>query len=289
VDALHRLGEQGTTEHIGLLRSLSEHERAEVSSIAAEAMSTIRERQRRDQRERFALSLPDWPELANASREYVTRGVGREEAACVAYSALLLHPEEPRYPAHAESGDAEQLLAGGRPRQALSAALAVEREGVAREGESRWLQARAYEDLGEVRSAIRMYAILAAGGDEKAKAALDGYGVDTERILLGILAFPDFSDEADATPAQVLEVLVRHGDDLTVTVLAERTRSAAASDQATAADALARMLEGSARSHPLGVAVQHDARSALARVSREGPEPLREIAEAALKEHSGER
>jgi hypothetical protein len=132
-----------------------------------------------------------------------------------------------------------------------------------------------------------MYATLAAAGDERAKAALDGYGIDTERLLLGLIALPALSEDAQATPAEVLEVLVRHGEELTVTVLAERTQGPAASDRATAADALARMLEGSARPHPLGVALQHDARRALARISREGPEPLREIADAALKEHTG--
>lgn len=281
--AIGLLGTEGTREEVSLLRSLVENERVEVRDAAAQAIASIRGRQRQTQREAFAHQLPDWPEIEAVAQEMNADGLGRESAMCVAYASIVLGGIDAEVAAiRKNQGDAARLLASGHARKALAAAASDDTD------QARMLQARAREDLGDVHGAVRQYAMLAASGDTDARSALDGFGVDAERLLLGLFLTPDRSGETHRE-AEILEVLVRHGDTLTVSVLGERTRAASASDRATAADALARMLDPDVRPARLPLAVERDAQRALAVASREGPDPVREIANEALKSAATER
>lgn len=133
---------------------------------------------------------------------------------------------------------------------------------------------------------MRLWGTLAAAGVPEAREALDRYGVDVERLLLGMLVGPRVDGVRDAkrTDAQVLEVLVRNGGNLTVSVLAERTRHTTPSEGAAAADALARMLDPAVRQEPLPVGVEGEARRALHQASALGAGPVAVIATEALSD-----
>jgi hypothetical protein len=277
VRAITSLAESGGPPEISLLRSLAAYERPEIRAAAALAITRIRVRQREGQRLAFAADLPDWPELQGAASVYRDDGLGREEAACAAYADLVLARElgapTPVGGVVVPVEAAELLLAAGLPRKALAVAIAD--DGPA----ARMLEARAREDLGDLSGAIRGYAELAARGDAHARSELDDIGVDTERLLLGLLVSPVRAREV-SSDAAVVDVLVLHGEDLTATVLAERTRSTSPSDRAVATEALGRML---VRPAPLAASGQRIARLALLAASQSGPEPLRLIALEALE------
>ncbi len=206
--AIQALAEDGSNDEISLLRSIVAHERPEVESAAASAIAAIRERERGRQRIVFADQLPDRPELERASRPLRTHGLGLEEATCVAYVSLLL----------ADSGSSP------RPWRADTALK----------------EAALLEDQGDIPGALHQYALLAAHDDSEAWTALSGYGVDPERLLLGLLAHPTVAKD-ERNDAAILEVLVQRGGTLTLTVLTERLQHPSVSDRATAEDALTRM------------------------------------------------
>lgn len=284
--AIGELRAHGERGDVPVLRSLVERERPEIAAAATTAISAIRDRQRDAQRVDFASGLPDWPDLTSSAPPFRARGLGREEAACAAYAEFILGgPADEVIPVALRGGaaqpDAEVLLAGGAPRRALAA---IDQPSVA----AGMLAAQAREDLGDVRGALRTWATLAASGVPEARNALDSYGIDAERLLLGILVERGVTgtDEAGPPPlktdAQVLEVLVRHGGNLTVAVLAEQTRHGTASDGATAADALGRMLDPSMRAEPLPVGVEREARHALYVATAVASSPVAEIATEVL-------
>lgn len=276
--AIQVLGQDGTREDISLLRNVAEHERDEVRSLALESIATIRDRQRLAQRETYARSAPEHTALTSRAAALRAGGFGTGEAACAAYADMVLGdepfalPSTVRVPA---KGDPETLLAEGRARLAVSV-LALDRSP-----EARRLEAVAWEDLGDPRGAIRQYALLAASGEAEAWGALDGYGVHAERLMLGMYT----RAEAWLSPgeeSELLEVLVRRGDALTVEVLAERATRPSASERAIAADAVARMLQGDGRDDVLTETGRTSARAALVRASRDRVESIRAIALEAL-------
>jgi hypothetical protein len=266
--AVDVLARTGGPEDLGVLRSLAGHERPEVRGAALRAIADIRDRDRTRERQDFADGLPDWPELDAAAAPWRTAGLGGEQAICAAYADTVLGHDDRYADVKPSKGDPQALLAEGKPRSALAAAIGL--DGVDR---LRW-EAAAREDLGDTHGAVRRWAELAASGDADARDALDGFGIDSERLLLGMLA--------TSTPqeAELLEVLVRHGRDLTVTVLSERTRSGATSERVTAADALTRMLDPQQRAEVLPAAGAHDARRALAHASND--QAVQAVAEAGL-------
>lgn len=272
--AIHVLGERGGRAEISLLRNLAEHERDEVRTAAVGSIADIRDRQRLAQRASYARALPDPPDLADDVARLRATGLGARQAACVAYADQLLGPPPvDRDPApRPAKGDPEELIAEGRPAGAL-AVLVHDPSPRARR-----LAARAWEDLGEPGSAVRQYALLASGGDAQAMRALERYGVDAERLLLGLYARPD----EPASDAELLEVLVRRGGPLTVGALAERIEHGEASERAIATDGLARMLEGATRAEPLSAAAIRTARAALHRAADDPVESIRAIATEAL-------
>ena len=270
IHALYTLGEVGQRSEISLLRNIAIHERPEIADAALEAIAGIRHRQLDEQRDAFARDLPGDQLLEVGATVFQGHGMGREASMCAAYSELVLHADVPTPQVHGPF-NAELYLAIGLPRKAVAASQQKF------DAESRLMEARAHEELGDTPAAVRRYAELAAVGNEDALSRLDDFGVHVERLLLGMLV------SSDGVEAAVLEVLVRRGENLTVTVLAERTRSRYASDQVTATDALARMLEGTSRAKPLTLDGRLAARDALMRVSREGADGVRQVAKEALK------
>ena len=267
--AIRVLAEHGGRGEVSLLRSLVDAERPEVRTAATVAIGRVRARQLAAQRRHYADTLPNWPELEERADAYRERGLGIEESICVAYADhVLVDADAVRiYPVR--SGDPEDLLAAGQPRKALAAAAAEDGR------EARLMEARAAEELGDVDGAVRRYALLAAQGDQEGLDALEGFSVQSERLLLGMFAHPGGDD---STEAEVLEVLVREGSELTVTVLAERSQTGDASDRLTAADALGRMLDPGVRREPLSTENVEAAQRALVQATLQGPDPVRTIA-----------
>lgn len=272
--AIQRLGEEGTRQEISLLRNLAEHERDEVRAASVEAIAAIRARQRAAQREAFAGALPDWDDLATERDRLRGEGLGREEADCVAYAATVLGPPVPIEPVPAE-GDPETLLAEGRPRLAMAAL-----KGDLARPEHR-IAAVAWEDVGEPKAALQHYAVLAAGGDDEAAATLDAFGVDAERLLLGLLVRPE-PHLASGARGELLEVLVRRGGYLTVEVLTDRSAAGPLSERLTATDALGRMLDIKVRTEPLDARGRTLARRALIRATRAEEDSIRSLAVEAV-------
>lgn len=276
--AIHVLGERGTRAEISLLRNLAEHERDEVRTAAVASIQSIRDRQRTEQRATFAESLPRAKVLADRAEALVRAGLAPTQAQCVAYTEHMLGgPEvEPGRPTSGGTkGDPARMLAEGRPARAV-ALLASDPSA-----EARRLEAQAWEDLGEPRTALRRYAALAARGDEAGHEALATYGIDEETLLLGLLAHPQGYGSGLAD-AELVEALVRQGDALTVRVLAERAQRPLASDRVVSVDALARMLQGEGRSQPLSASAATVASEALWLATKDRVESIRVIAREAL-------
>ena len=262
IDAIWQIAAEGGRAEISLLRSVAQYEGPELSETSIAAIQIIRDRQRSEQREAFARTLPNFVDLDHAALPFIAYGMGREEAYCAGYASLVLadySPEDPPW----IPGDPEMYLALGNPRKAIAAAR----------GDRSLVVAYAREELGDVNGALHDYAWMAADGVNDAHFALDGFGVDAERLLLGLLANPTLDD------SRVLRTLVENGDELTVRVLTERSRQDG-SEAVSAVVALGGMLQ---RQRPLGPSSRHGARVALLRASRKGDLVLRYHATQALK------
>ncbi len=261
--AIATLGDLGTRAEIPLLANLVRNERLEIRTVSIAALEDVRSRLRSRQRVAYAADLVQRDDPQGPT----------DTSRCVAYAQLVIgdgHGLAPR----PEKGDAERLLRTGQPHKALAAAAANSDE------DSRFHEAIAREELGDVRGAVVEYAELLAEGNETAERELDAFGVDTERLLLGLLSMEDIP--VARNEARVLDILVRKGSGVTVGVLAERAMQGHASDRATATDALVRMLDTSQREQPLAEDGVRSARTALTRVSIEGPLEIREIAAQGL-------
>ncbi|MBT3224494.1 MAG: hypothetical protein HN348_35960, partial [Proteobacteria bacterium] len=160
-------------------------------------------------------------------------------------------------------GDPEMYLALGNPRKAIAASR----------GDRSLIVAHAREELGDVHGALHDYVWMAVEGVDDAHGALDGFGVDAERLLLGLLADPTLDD------GRGLTTLVEHGDELTVWVLTERSQQED-SEAIEAIVALGNMLK---REKPLRPSSRHEARVALHRASHKGDLLLRYHATHAIK------
>ena len=276
-DAIGVIADHGGRSEISLLRNVALNERVEIRGTAAAAIEHIRIRQRSEMRAAFVSTLPNGYDLTVAAAEHRQIGLGTEEARCAAYAeAVLAGPALDVAKDDAELVPPEDLLAAGMPRRALVAAMGDVRP------EARRLEAQAREELGDLPGALRGYAVLAAHGDTRARVELDAFGVDAERLLLGMMVgrkTPALDPGADAA---TLDVLVRHGEELTATVLAERTVTGSLGVRAVATDALGRMLSGSGRQSPLSARGKRIAHRALAEAVRSGPEDLANIAREAM-------
>ncbi|MFK7931478.1 MAG: hypothetical protein AB8H79_25085 [Myxococcota bacterium] len=241
--ALATLERHGTPAEVSLLQHLQEHENKVLANLAGRAIDAIRTRQRDDQRSEFSRSLTRESRKGTAIRRWRNAGLGPTEAACAAYADAVLGPDAMHSPVD--------------PAQATPSA-------------------REFEDRGQVRQALRIHAQRAAAGNESGATALLAYGVDSERLLLGML------HSGWAIEPEALETLVRGGENLTVRVLAERVKRPLGSDQATAADALGRMLSAELRRSPLADADRDLATRTLRKAASVAHPEVRVIVREAL-------
>ena len=270
MSAIELLGERGSRVDVGVLRSLAEHERSDVSARALAAIDKVRHRQREAQQLSFRAGLPTSRELEQASRPWRQVGMSVASSRVAAYASWVLGDEATGRPSVA--GDARRYLATGRPRKAL-AALASESPST----EELRLLALAREDAGAPQQALQAYTLLALAGDAAAESVIAGYGVDSERLFLGLLVMERAGPVGDEE-ARLLEALVRSGGARSVDVLIERMFTAGGSERASAADTLIRMLGRS----PLDKTLEDRIRAGLVRAVREGPAPVRDIAASGL-------
>ncbi len=275
--AIATLQVRGTPADIAVLRDVLAQEEPLLANLAGRAIADIRARQRASQREAFATDLHrvdarQADAIQRAESAWRARGLGPTEARCAAYADRILG-DVPAIQGLSLPDDPERLLERGEARAAVGALTADTTPAIA---------VRAYEDAGDVRSAIRVHALAAVGGDPAATEALESYGIEVERLVLGML-HTDRVHEPEA-----LETLVRKGRGLTVSVLAERViHPTSQSDLATAADALGRMLHTQLRPDPLPRADRERIRRTLWTASQRGDPALRSIAREALADDPG--
>lgn len=243
--AIEVLGSSGEPAHRAVLESLKDLEKPPVAYAAAEALSALDRRERRD-----AYTAPDSRQIRRwiGEQDPLKRAdgstMGRHEQDALAYAALVLG--EPR----SERIEEPRLLH-----------IAEERE-----------------DAADISGALTLYARAASLGEASALETIRTFGVDPELLLLGMSVS---SSEAlvETAPPQALDVLIREGSSSTVAVLIERADSANHIDQAVALDALAEML----RTTALPASARRSARSELEKAaasSRE--EALSAFARAAI-------
>lgn len=273
LEALATLEVYGEPQDVALLRDVLSHESDLLGRLARGAIGTIRERQRRAQRQAFAdaLQAGSGAQL-QAEATWRARGLGPTEAWCAAYADRVLGDQALPLTARSDA-DPVRLLARGEARAAV-AALAPDVPAET--------TIRAFEDAGEVQAALQIHARLAAAGDPTSEQALQDYGIEVERLMLGLLHRDRVHEP------ETLETLVRRGKGLTVRVLAERVVDPpSASDQATAADALGRMLRTEARPDPLPRAERERIRAALLAASYRATPAVRPIVREALTGEEG--
>ena len=252
IGAILTLGELGGAAELPLLDSVVERERSELSNAATVARDLIRARRRQSQRAEFANHLPDWPELERAAPTFLGAHtqLDRETRASATYAAVVL---------------------GIAPTQNAHTASRLPELG------TRLPNPLELENRGEVQLAVQSWALHAAAGSEHARTELDSFGIDAERLLLGMLSLSRLSGSAPME-AGLLNVLVWDGDQLTVEVLSTQALTGTGSNRATATDALVRMLDSGWRDAPLDPISERAARMALRNVSTSGPPGIREIA-----------
>ncbi|TNE91382.1 MAG: hypothetical protein EP330_05285 [Deltaproteobacteria bacterium] len=269
--AIHTLADEGTRAEVGVLRSLAEHERAEVRSAAVDAIDKVRGRQRVSQREAYAEGLPTDEQLERASVPWQRLGMELTSAHAAAYATWVLG-EHRTDGAGPRVGDARRLIATGQPRKALGALS----QDVPTTGDL-VLVATAREDAGDVRGALQAHTVLALAGESASEDVLTSYGVELEKLYLGLLVMERAGPVGDQE-VRLLDALVRLGGLPAAEVLAERMFTAGGSERASAADALIRMLDRG----DLDGALRERIRQALVKAVEEGPAPVRDIAAAGL-------
>lgn len=216
--ALEQLHEHGGADELPLLRALVVSERGLIGPRATATLNHVHARVMAGHRERFLGSLPSRVEVERAALRLQRAGLSPAAASCAAYARSVLGPE----------------LGSGPPH--LLAAL---------------------EDHGDLRAAAHQQARRAADGSHGAFERLASYGVDPERLLLGLLAL----GQVDEDPA--LHTLVQRGEQLTIVVLSERALRPDPSDQLRAVQALNRMLNTQQRAVPLAAEQRALVRKAL--------------------------
>jgi len=249
MDAIMDLQSDGSADHIGVLRSLREHEASPVREAATGALAIVTLRARVERREAYAAPdnrsvrrwLGDNPALARADGTPIT---GRE-AEDLAYAVLSL----------------------GGPQTVWARTPTV----LIAEGEKR-------EDKSDLHGALTRYAIAAGHGNAEATSLLEeGFGLDTERLLLGMTAG---SDLLTTPPPVAQDTLIGTGGSETVAVLIDRSRSSSEITQVQALDALAEMI----RHGQLTSSARRDARQRLEAATTDDREPMRVFAQAVLRD-----
>ena len=215
--AIAALGASGSRDHLALLSSLAAREVPEVQQAAERAIGTLNQRTIDTTRKIFsANNIPSDSAVDHWVRTHETElarpngsKLGREESRTVAYAAIVLDGIKTAQVPSADDDEAE---------------------------------ARARELQTDAIPALVHHARSAADGEQDSLDAIRAFGVDPERLLLGMSASPKSELVARVEPTAV-EVLVREGSERTMTVLMERAASGDTAEKVVAIDALGRMLQ----------------------------------------------
>ena len=216
--ALGDLQANGDLEHLTLLDSIVRDEHGTVREAAALAAEAVRDRVRDDRRRDFAAVVPEPLEVrawlsAHPTRLRRTDGspLGPVEAETVAYAALILEPA--RAPDRDQETSTVALLR-----------LAEQRE-----------------DEGDPAGAVGTYAAAAGRGEARAFGRIRSFGVDPERLILGLTA----GTSTNVNPSldrSAVRMLATEGSVTTVAVLVERATNGGERDRRLALEVLEAML-----------------------------------------------
>lgn len=247
MDAIRALQEEGGADHIGVLQSLQEHEQSPIREAAGGALLIVTLRARLERRE--AYTAPDNRDVRRWLSEHQPARddgspLGEREADAVAYAVLVC----------------------GGPQKVYAQTPTV----LISEGEKR-------EDEADLHSALLHYSFAAARGDHAAREIIGAFGLDTERLLLGLSARTRLLTEP---PAETLDTLIGTGSAQTVAVLIERSRASDEITQVQALDALAEMI----RRGQLPAAARRQARQRLEDATHDNREPMRVFALTVLSD-----
>ena len=253
--AISALGASGTRDHLALLASLEQREAPEIQQAAGLATAELNQRTVDTTRRIFSASkipsdsaIDQWVRAheSDLSRPNGSK-LGRTESRMVAYAAIVLDGIKNAQVPTADDDEAE---------------------------------ARARELQTDAIPALVHHARGAADGEEGSLDAIRAFGVDPERLLLGMSASPKSELVARVEPTAV-EVLVREGSEPTITVLMERAAGGDTAEKVVAIDALGRMLQ----KEDVPSSTCHMAVGQLESASRSrGDEAIRDTARTALAE-----
>lgn len=253
-EALDELAELGTADDAPLLRSVVEKEDGGVQRAALQALAAIEGRERAALREGFSNKIPGDREIdawIAARAKSPSARLGHAEQQMVAYSALVL-------------GEA---IAQGAP-----AAL----EPVAQSDLSQLReQASAAERTRKPALAVSLYVLAMVSGDDQARQDLVEFGVDPDRLVLGMTSAAA-PPEMPRIEAESVGVVVQGGQDETLAALLERARGSARIQRVMALDNLAGLLKS-------GTVNGEAARQANSALELSAADPQAEIRRAARR------
>lgn len=248
MDAILSLQRNGTADHLGVLQSMRSYEGSPVREAATGAIAIVTLRARLLQREHY--EAPDRGAVRAwlSAHPTLTRRdgtvLGPRESEVVAYTVLVF----------------------GEPQQVWAQMPSV----LVNEGEKR-------EDQSNLGGALVRFAFAAAHGDHEARTLLETFGLDEEKLLLGLTADTELTN---TPPAEASDALVQLSGAQTVSVLIERSRSSSEIPQVQALDALAEMI----RRGQLPAASRRAARQRLEDATQDVREPMRVFAQAVLQD-----
>ena len=238
--ALSELGSFGSAEHLPLLNSLAAEEQQIIQTHARAAIERISQRERERSRRRYQQpgneAVTDWLSRHEPVGPEGER-LGRNERHMVAYTALVL--AETIGPVDQDWRDAGEVL----------------------------------ESQGHPQEAIQLYVTAALQGESDAYTRLTAFGLDTERLMLGVYtALP--ADHQARLPLHAW--LVDGGGMATVRVFADRVSRADADERGLTLAALGVML----RSGRLSTGAASAARARIERSMNDPDERVSALAKA---------
>jgi len=241
LNAMGILAESGDEEHTSLLESMLGTESIQVQEAATLALGSISNRSRRALRQNFSVPSP-----------------------------LQIN-------AFAEQFRDQQLRLGLHERRALAYAVLILGE-IPPNTNTEWREnGTTKEKASDPTGALRSYAQAAAHGHVDAFHEIQAYGLDPERLVLGLWT-AWCPDRTDTSPA--LDTLVHLGSIQTVRVLANRSVRGTAYHRAIALNALSQMLADGKLSNTASMA----ARDGLQSGTQDPHNDVRVLARAALLE-----
>ena len=177
--ALSELGSFGSAEHLPLLNSLAAEEQEVIQTHARAAIERISQRERDHMRRRYQQpgneAVTDWLSRHEPVGPEGER-LGRNERHMVAYTALVLAGDD--RPVDQDWRDNGEVL----------------------------------ESQGHAQEAIQLYVTAALRGESDAYARLTAFGLDTERLMLGVYTALPARSRGSTAPPRVARRRRRHGD-----------------------------------------------------------------------------